>query len=80
METTAFGRSALYACAVAALLAGCGGSQPPIASPGIVPQRAAIAKIRYASLYSFKGGADGAFPQAGLIADAATLYPKLAIP
>jgi uncharacterized repeat protein (TIGR03803 family) len=37
-----FSRSSLCSCVAAAMLAGCGGSQPPIATPGAVPQRSAI--------------------------------------
>lgn len=36
-------RVALLSCAAAALLAACGGSQPPIGAPGAMPQRPAIA-------------------------------------
>src|SRR5580692_7253270 len=34
---------ALISCAAVAMLAGCGGSQPPIGAPGVVPQTSAIA-------------------------------------
>ena len=37
------GRYALASCVAAALLAGCGGSQPPIGAPGVAPQTSAIA-------------------------------------
>ena len=36
-------RFALSGCIAAALLAGCGGSQPPIGAPGAMPQTSAIA-------------------------------------
>jgi len=36
-------RYVLSSCVAAALLAGCGGSQPPIGAPGAMPQSAAIA-------------------------------------
>jgi hypothetical protein len=36
-------RYALTGCVAAALLAGCGGSQPPIGAPGAMPQTSAIA-------------------------------------
>jgi hypothetical protein len=36
-------RFTLSSCVAAALLAGCGGSQPPIGAPGAVPQASAIA-------------------------------------
>jgi len=35
MKSVDFGRSALGICAAVAMLSGCGGSQPPIAAPGI---------------------------------------------
>src|ERR1700734_1697106 len=43
MKNITLGRRALSLGAAAALLAGCGGSQPPIGAPGAVPQRRAIA-------------------------------------
>jgi hypothetical protein len=38
MQIFGFGRYALSSCVVAALLAACGGSQPPIGAPGAMPQ------------------------------------------
>jgi hypothetical protein len=38
-----FSRSAFGICAAAAMLAGCGGSQPPIGAPGAMPQSSANA-------------------------------------
>ena len=38
MKNLDFGRCALCICAAAAMLAACGGSQPPIGAPGAVPQ------------------------------------------
>jgi hypothetical protein len=38
-----FSRYVLSACVAAAMLAGCGGSQPPIGAPGAMPQASAIA-------------------------------------
>ncbi len=38
MKPSAFSRYALSNCVAVALLAGCGGSQPPIGEPGVVPQ------------------------------------------
>jgi hypothetical protein len=35
---SSFGRYALTSCAAAAMLAGCGGSQPPMPVPGTMPQ------------------------------------------
>jgi hypothetical protein len=43
MRTSDFGRYTLSACAAAAMLAGCGGSQPPIGTPGAMPQTSTIA-------------------------------------
>jgi hypothetical protein len=40
MKSLGLGRYALSSCAAAALLAGCGGSQPPIGAPGTMPQKA----------------------------------------
>jgi len=40
MRALDVGRYALSSCAAAALLAGCGGSQPPIGAPGALPQSA----------------------------------------
>ena len=34
---------AISSCVTAALLAGCGGSQPPIGAPGVMPQSRAVA-------------------------------------
>ena len=38
-----FSRCALMSCAAAAMLAGCGGSQPPIGAPGAMAQTSASA-------------------------------------
>jgi hypothetical protein len=38
MKSLDFGRYALSSCVALAMLAGCGGSQPPIGAPGAVPQ------------------------------------------
>ena len=42
MKSLGFGRLALTSCVAAALLAGCGGSQSPIAAPGAMTQSRAI--------------------------------------
>jgi len=42
MKVLEFSRYALSSCIVAALLAGCGGSQPPITAPGAMPQARAM--------------------------------------
>jgi hypothetical protein len=41
MKSLEFSRFALSVGAAAALLAGCGGSQPPIGAPGVMPQTSA---------------------------------------
>jgi hypothetical protein len=43
MRSLGLSRYALCSCVAAALLAGCGGSQPPIVAPGAMPQSPAIA-------------------------------------
>jgi 6-phosphogluconolactonase len=43
MRILDFDRYALYSCALAAMLAGCGGPQPPIGARGAMPQSRAIA-------------------------------------
>ena len=43
MKSLDFSRNALGCCVVAAMLAGCGGSQPPIGAPGAMPQTSTIA-------------------------------------
>ena len=42
MRSTDLGRYALSSCVAAAMLAACGGSQPPIGAPGAMPQSRAI--------------------------------------
>jgi hypothetical protein len=44
MKHLEFGRVALSTCAAVAMLAGCGGSQPPIGGPGAMPQISTIAR------------------------------------
>jgi uncharacterized repeat protein (TIGR03803 family) len=58
-------RFALVVCVSIVLLAGCGGSQPPIGASGAMPQ--APASTTYKSLYSFGKGSDGQQPKAALI-------------
>jgi sugar lactone lactonase YvrE len=43
MKSLDFSGYVLGSCAVGAMLAGCGGSQPPIGAPGAMPQASAIA-------------------------------------
>src|ERR1700722_11940217 len=42
MRISSFGRYGLTSCVVVAILAGCGGLQPPIGAPGLMPQAHAI--------------------------------------
>jgi len=61
----------------AALFTGCGGPQPPIGSPGALPQastRVRTDSTHYNVVYSFSGGSDGANPVAGVIDVGGTLY------
>jgi uncharacterized repeat protein (TIGR03803 family) len=86
MQTQHLSRSAFAFCA-AALLAGCGGSQPPIGAPGAMPQASAIAAVAptiasskgnisssYEVLHSFGGSGDGSVPIAGLLKFNGTLF------
>ena len=43
MRVLGSSRYALTSCVAAAMLTGCGGSQPPIGAPGAMPQTSAIA-------------------------------------
>jgi hypothetical protein len=43
MRGLGFGRYALGSCAAVAMLAGCGGSQPPMGASGAMPQAPALA-------------------------------------
>jgi uncharacterized repeat protein (TIGR03803 family) len=84
MKSLDLSRYALCSCVAAALLAGCGGSQPPIGAPGVAarlataPNRAIARNIETASsyrvLYSFGDGSDGQRPHARLIDVNGTLY------
>ena len=69
----------------AALLAGCGGSQPPIGAPSVVPQtlavprwekfaRKAAPQQKYKSIYSFSGRPDGANPLSRVVPLGKTIY------
>jgi uncharacterized repeat protein (TIGR03803 family) len=82
MKPSVLSRYVLSVCAVAALLAGCGGSQPPIGAPGAMPKTSTIAthadrapRPAYTMLYSFRGGHDdGQWPQASVTNLSGTLY------
>jgi uncharacterized repeat protein (TIGR03803 family) len=72
-----FRHASLGICA-AAMLAGCGGSQPPIGALGAMPQSRAIdtrpSSTNYKVVYSFGAAPDGSFPEASLIDVGGTLY------
>jgi uncharacterized repeat protein (TIGR03803 family) len=67
-------RYVLTGCAAGALLAACGGSQPPIGAPGAMPQGRQASGLSYKVVYNFAGGSDGADPRAALIDVNGTLY------
>jgi uncharacterized repeat protein (TIGR03803 family) len=76
MKVSAFDGSALGLSA--SILAGCGGSQPPIGMPGAMAQASALSartnSTDYKVLYSFGTLPDGSYPTAGLIDMGGTLY------
>ena len=85
MKGLNLGRYALCSCVAAAMLAGCGGSQLPIATPGSAqtgtPSGESLEPLSnggYKSLYSFQGimnsATDGEAPAANLIDVNGTLY------
>ncbi len=60
-------------CIATALLAACGGPQPPITAHALgAASRATSAQ--YAVLFRFKGGDQGQYPRSGLIAVNGALY------
>ena len=83
MKISKFGHYAL-SCFAAVILAGCGGSQPPIAAPGATLQSRTVApalsRVRraagspYQVLYRFQSHDDGIRPVAGLIDVDGALY------
>lgn len=77
MQAERLHRYATVLCFAAALLPGCGGSQPPI--DALPAQQVNVSAYpvnngAYKLLYSFKGGADGENPSAGLIFVKGLLY------
>ncbi|MFY9739189.1 MAG: choice-of-anchor tandem repeat GloVer-containing protein [Candidatus Cybelea sp.] len=86
MKSLGFGRVTLCSCVAAAVLAGCGGSQPPIGAPSATPQSRVSGRppvlvhhmtgSLYDVAYRFHGASknDGASPVAGLIDVDGTLY------
>ncbi len=78
MKTLDLSRFALSMGAAAVLLAGCGGSQPPIGAPGAIPQVSALVartnSKNYKVLYSFGTSPDGNYPHSDLTATGGTFY------
>ncbi|MGB6413178.1 MAG: choice-of-anchor tandem repeat GloVer-containing protein [Candidatus Cybelea sp.] len=72
MRILGFSRCALTSCAAAAMLAACGGSQPPVGAQGALLQ--SRSNDSYTSLYSFGKGSDGQQPKAALIDVNSALY------
>jgi uncharacterized repeat protein (TIGR03803 family) len=72
MRSRDLNRFVLFVCLATVMLAGCGGSQPPIAASGTIPQ--APASTGYKALYSFGKGSDGRKPKAALIDVNGTFY------
>jgi uncharacterized repeat protein (TIGR03803 family) len=68
-------RFVLSVCAASAILAGCGGSQPPSGALGAMPQSRAGSSYGYNTLHSFgRRSGDGEEPKAALIDVNGTLY------
>ncbi len=78
MNSMGLSRFALTFGAASALLAGCGGSQPPIGAPGALQQSRVFAArpnhANYEILYSFGAPPDGNYPGGNLIDVGGTLY------
>lgn len=79
MTVSGLSRYSLSLSVGIAMLAGCGGSQPPIGAPGAMPQGPAIAthaaRGKYNAIYSFKGPPDdGADPHAVLLNRSGRFY------
>ncbi|MFY9710877.1 MAG: choice-of-anchor tandem repeat GloVer-containing protein [Candidatus Cybelea sp.] len=78
MKILGFSRCALLSCIALAMLAGCGGSQPPIGGPGVIPQSHPLiargGSSSYRVLYRFGDKPDGATPDGSLIDVHGTLY------
>lgn len=66
MIPIALHRYALSMSVTCALLAGCGGSQPPIGTSGALPQIASSSSDGYRVLHNFTFRHDGRTPKAGL--------------
>ena len=64
----------LSSCVAAAMLAGCGGSQPPIGAQAVATVTSAVPSHGYKLLYSFQGGSDGSGAVSSLTLFRGTLY------
>lgn len=76
MRTLVSKRYALGICIIAAILAGCGGSQSPIGAPGATPKATPVrvlaappppARNAFLVIHKFTGSPDGAEPQTGIV-------------
>lgn len=65
---------ALSSCVAAAILAGCGGSHPPIETPDVTPSSAAAPTHSFQVLHTFEDGRDGAEPAAGMLLENGAAY------
>jgi uncharacterized repeat protein (TIGR03803 family) len=78
MQISYFACNAVGICVVAALLSGCGGSQPPVGMPGAMGLARPLSDNGYEVLYEFQGDGDGemdgAVPHSSLIAVKNRLY------
>ena len=78
MKRFGLGSYALSGGVAVALLAGCGGLQPPIGAQGAMPQSAVLAartnSTKYKVVHSFRGYPDGRLPLAGLMDVGGRLY------
>lgn len=78
MRKVRVSRGALNVWIAAALLAGCGGSQPPFGAPGMMPQIRAFAphgdRSNYKVVYRFGAAPDGSNPKGRLLDVRGTLY------
>jgi uncharacterized repeat protein (TIGR03803 family) len=80
MKVLELSRCALCVSIAAAILAGCGGSQPPLGSPGSIPQNRIIlhglspSSYKVLHRFSLRGRAPSALPITGLVNVNGTLY------
>ncbi len=74
MASLNLSRCALTSCVAVAMLAGCGGWQPPIGAPATSSAQLAGPSRAYTSVYSFQGQPDGKSPEARLSPFNGALY------